>query len=647
MSSAARVPGDLSVRSTQTDVIVPPYFSLFFQFLQDMWYAGALGRWDAAAPPSLPREGALAPHKRASPNLIPSPIRGRRVAGRVDDDGAARGRGATRRRGRGARKGRARTQMDRGRSRGSLGGGRGVRPRGAAKGRPRSGLRFPFLRRGAPLARLLRPPPPPATALASPPRRSPENPNGKILLAIAENKLQLPRLIARLDASPAPTPTDYGYGDRAGLLELREAVAGVLTKYFLDDGEEVTPAGGGDEGAGDTSADPLALSRSRVHASELIVHNGVTSCIEAAFWALADDGDAVLLPTPYYPAFERDVAGRFGARLVGIPAIDEAGDVEAQLEAALADATRALVERAAAAGTPPARAPRVAALLIANPGNPTGHVYSHETVAALVRWAARNRVHLVSDEIYGLSVHDLSDPVFRSSAVRVARDLVAAGDVAEADAARYVHAFWGLSKDFGVSGARVGFVWSRSPELHRALKSSSLFYGVGGAAQRRYADLLADRAFVDAYVADNRRLLRKSYDDAVAKLHAVGAQTSGARGSMFIWADLGPWVRAHAKANAATAQPAAPLELTQAQREAVDKVFQLGRPTEVVDAEADEEIAFWTDLTLATGVLLTPGASCRSPLPGFVRFCFAWVPYEVLMLAVDRIVAYLETQPRA
>jgi len=43
------------------------------------------------------------------------------------------------------------------------------------------------------------------------------------------------------------------------------------------------------------------------------------------------------------------------------------------------------------------------------------------------------------------------------------------------------------------------------------------------------------------------------------------------------------------------------------------------------------------------GILITPGESCRSPLPGFFRICYASVSFEVLKLALQRLKIILTT----
>ena len=47
-------------------------------------------------------------------------------------------------------------------------------------------------------------------------------------------------------------------------------------------------------------------------------------------------------------------------------------------------------------------------LLLTNPNNPLGTVYSKEIIASAVDWARGKGMHIIVDEIYGLSIHDVS-----------------------------------------------------------------------------------------------------------------------------------------------------------------------------------------------------------------------------------------------
>ena len=102
--------------------------------------------------------------------------------------------------------------------------------------------------------------------------------------------------------------------------------------------------------------------------------------LDSLFYCIGDASQSVLIPAPYYPAFDNDLQAK--CDLLPLPfALDEGGDVAAQLDAAAADA--------AARGHP------VCAVLFTNPNNPQGTIYEQATVEAMLKWCLRAKVHFV------------------------------------------------------------------------------------------------------------------------------------------------------------------------------------------------------------------------------------------------------------
>lgn len=88
----------------------------------------------------------------------------------------------------------------------------------------------------------------------------------------------------------------------------------------------------------------------------------------------------VLIPAPYYPAFDNDLAVRNSVRPLPVHLSPDT-PLAAQLDAA-ADA-------AAARGHP------VKALLVSNPSNPLGTVLAEGEVREMLAWCLRRRIHFV------------------------------------------------------------------------------------------------------------------------------------------------------------------------------------------------------------------------------------------------------------
>ena len=160
-----------------------------------------------------------------------------------------------------------------------------------------------------------------------------------------------------------------------------------------------------------------------VTADDVFIGNGVSEMIMLAMRALLNPGDEVLVPSPDYPLWTASVVIH-GAKAVHYPCRPERGFVPdpAEIEALVTERTRALV--------------------IINPNNPTGAVYSREVLAALAGIAERRHLVLCADEIYDEMLYDGAEFVPLAALTRQALCLT----------------FSGLSKVYRACGLRVGWL---------------------------------------------------------------------------------------------------------------------------------------------------------------------------------------------
>ncbi len=154
-------------------------------------------------------------------------------------------------------------------------------------------------------------------------------------------------------------PKNHRYTPAGGLPELKAAI---VEKTLRDSGYDVEPA-------------------------QVLVTNGGKQAIYAAFAALVDPGDEVILPAPYWTTYPE--------------AIRLAGGVPVEV---LADETqdyKVTVEQLEAA-----RTERTQVLLFCSPSNPTGSVYSVEEIKAIGAWVEEHGLWVITDEIYEHLVYD-------------------------------------------------------------------------------------------------------------------------------------------------------------------------------------------------------------------------------------------------
>ncbi|GIK34053.1 MAG: aminotransferase [Gammaproteobacteria bacterium] len=165
-----------------------------------------------------------------------------------------------------------------------------------------------------------------------------------------------------------------------------------------------------------------------VTADHVFMGNGVSELIDLTLRALLDPGDEVLVPSPDYPLWTASVTLNRG-RAVHYPCPPDQG-FQPDLEAMSRLVT-----------------PRTRALVLINPNNPTGAVYSRATLEAIARLAEKHKLIVFSDEIYDQMTYE--DAEFIPMATIVRETLCAT--------------FSGLSKIYRACGYRVGWVAFSGP----------------------------------------------------------------------------------------------------------------------------------------------------------------------------------------
>lgn len=145
----------------------------------------------------------------------------------------------------------------------------------------------------------------------------------------------------------------------------------------------------------------------------MVTGPGASAVLDQLIACLLDAGDGVLLAGPHYNGFDVNMVARSGAHLLPTPIpLKDAftpREVDVHLEAALA--------AAAADGI------TVRAVMLCSPHNPYGRTYDRATLAAYALFCERHDLHLISDEIYALSVFDNPSAFPRPRTVALRRDL--------------------------------------------------------------------------------------------------------------------------------------------------------------------------------------------------------------------------------
>ncbi|PNJ68564.1 ACCS isoform 5 [Pongo abelii] len=295
-----------------------------------------------------------------------------------------------------------------------------------------------------------------------------KNHSGIINLGTSENKLCFDLLSWRLSQSDMQRvePSLLQYADWRGHLFLREEVAKFLSFYCKS---------------------PVPLRPENV-----VVLNGGASLFSALATVLCEAGEAFLIPTPYYGAITQHMCLYGNVRLAYVYLDSEVTGLDTRpfqltvekLEMALREAHSESI--------------KVKGLILINPQNPLGDIYSLEELQEYLVFAKRHRLHVIVDEVYMLSVFEES--VGYHSVLSLER---------LPDPQR-THVMWATSKDFGMSGLRFGTLYTENQDVATAVASLCRYHGLSGLVQYQMAQLLRDRGDCLGLTGSTRCTCRKT-----------------------------------------------------------------------------------------------------------------------------------------
>jgi len=245
-----------------------------------------------------------------------------------------------------------------------------------------------------------------------------------ISYAAGEPDFPTPAHIVEAAAKAVLDPKNHRYTPAVGLPELREAIA---QKTLRDSGTAVT-------------------------ASQVVVTNGGKQAVYQAFAVLLDQGDEVILPTPYWTTYPEAIA-LAGGKTVEVFAGSDQG-------------YKVTVEQLDKAKTS-----RTKVLLMCSPSNPTGAVYSKEEIEAIGQWAHKNDLWVITDEIYQNLVYD---GIKAYSITEVVPELI--------DKTIMVN---GVAKSYAMTGWRLGWMAGPADAMKAAANlQSHLTSNVNNIAQK-------------------------------------------------------------------------------------------------------------------------------------------------------------------
>lgn len=243
---------------------------------------------------------------------------------------------------------------------------------------------------------------------------------------------------------------------------------------------------------------------------EVFLGNGVSEMITLSLQAFCDPGDEILVPAPDYPLWTASVALSGGTPVHYL--CDEADGWNPDIEDLRAKIT-----------------PRTKGIVVINPNNPTGAVYSRETLQAIVDLAREHELVLFSDEIYEKITYDGAEMVH--TAVLAEDDVLCL-------------TFSGLSKAYRVAGYRAGWLavtgplWKARDYLEGIKLLANMRMCANVPAQHAIQTALGGYQSINDLILPGGRL-KEQRDLAHRKLNAIdGVSCQQADGALYLFPKL-------------------------------------------------------------------------------------------------------------
>ncbi|WP_405253057.1 pyridoxal phosphate-dependent aminotransferase [Dokdonia sp. Asnod3-C12] len=241
-----------------------------------------------------------------------------------------------------------------------------------------------------------------------------------------------------------------------------------------------------------------------VTSEEIIISTGGSEALLFAMGSVTDPGDEIIIPEPFYANYN-GFATASGVTVVPVISTLEEGFALppiSDFEKLISDKTKAIV--------------------ICNPGNPTGYLYSQEEIRQLAELVKKHDLFLIADEVYREFAYD----GHQHHSVMKERDIDNHAIMIDS-----------VSKRFSMCGARIGCIVSRNKEL----MSTAMKFAQARLSPPTFAQIASEAALdtPQSYFDDVIEEYVSRRDILVAGLEAIpGVKVAKPKGAFYCIAEL-------------------------------------------------------------------------------------------------------------
>eukprot|EP00594_Rhizosolenia_setigera_P021004 CAMPEP_0178981052 /NCGR_PEP_ID=MMETSP0789-20121207/26842_1 /TAXON_ID=3005 /ORGANISM="Rhizosolenia setigera, Strain CCMP 1694" /LENGTH=528 /DNA_ID=CAMNT_0020671543 /DNA_START=128 /DNA_END=1714 /DNA_ORIENTATION=- len=389
----------------------------------------------------------------------------------------------------------------------------------------------------------------------------------------------------------------------------------------------------------------LSSSNSSLKEDNLIMGAGCNAVLENLAFTLANPGDVILIPTPYYAAFEFDLVARAGLQIIPVET-QRVNMMEKQDTSASTSLEEKKDDNKANNNTTPipkeayyptrksldiayencmeqtgGKPPKI--LLLSHPNNPLGVCYPPHVIRECIDWSIENKVHLISDEIYAGSVY--KEGCFTSALSLASTTTEDDSDSESKDKGLglgpYIHFVYALSKDFASSGLRVGVAYTENEEILLPMQKLNDLCQISSQTQLLVERMLSDdesNSWSFDFLKENNMRIHKRVTQLMKLLDQYQITYLEPDSGLFLWMDLREFL-----------SPSS------------DDDDKEQKEEKSVQDHEDLERELYLDLMHNHGLLFTPGMSMRNAEAGFFRLVFTAATDQEFELALERLEKFI------
>lgn len=224
-------------------------------------------------------------------------------------------------------------------------------------------------------------------------------------------------------------------------------------------------------------------------------------------------------------------------------------------------------------------------MLLSSPNNPLGVCYPNHVLLECIEWAEERGIHLISDEIYAGSVY--RNPDEDGESVTPWTSVAEVVSQAGRPLGPMVHIVYALSKDFALSGLRVGAVYTENNDIILPLQKLNDLCQISSQTQvmvEKMLDPEQNSGWADKFLKESQHRLKQRCTEVENLLDELKIPHLKGEAGLFLWMDFREFL------------------------------------PEISDVYSNER-TLYLELLQDYGLLFTPGLSMKTELPGFFQIC--------------------------